>query len=65
MPRQRLVELIARLPRGGQLKIAKRCNCANSTVSAILNGYQTQSTALAIKVIRVAERLVIENKQIN
>ncbi len=64
MPRQRLTEIIARLPRGGQLKIARRCNCANSTVSAILNGYQTQSTGLAKKVIRCAERLVIENKRI-
>ncbi len=64
MPRQRLTELIARLPRGGQLKIARRCNCANSTVSAILNGYQNQSTTLAIKVIRCAERLIEENKRI-
>ncbi len=65
MPRHRLTEIIAHLPRGGQLKIARRCNCANSTVSAILNGYQTQSTNLAKKVIRCAERLIIENKRIN
>ncbi len=62
MPRQRLVELIAHLPRGGQLKIAKKCNCSSSTVSSILNGYQSQTTDLAKKVIRVAERLRDENK---
>ncbi len=65
MPRQRLTEIIAHLPKGGQLKIAKKCNCSSSTVSAILNGYQTQTSDLAIKVIRVAERLIEENKRIN
>ncbi len=64
MPRQRLTEIIAHLPRGGQFKIAKRCNCSSSTVSSILNGYQNQSTDLAKKVIRCAERLIEENKRI-
>lgn len=63
--RHRRTDIISRLQKGDQKKIAKRCNCHASTVSAILNGKSGQETTLAIKIIRCAERYTEINKRVN
>ena len=54
--RHRRTDIISGLKRGDQKKLAMKCNCATSTVSAVLNGYIGQTSPLAIKIIRCAER---------
>jgi len=61
--RQRRTDIIDRLKRGDQKKLASKCNCAASTVSAVLNGLTGQSTTLAIKIIRCAEQKANTNSK--
>lgn len=63
--RCRRADIISGLKRGDQKKLARKCNCAASTVSAVLNGYTGQSSTLAIKIIRCAERTAETNKKVN
>jgi len=56
--RQRRTDIISQLRRGEQKKLSVKCNCAPSTVSAVLNGYTGQNTDLARKIIRCAEHLI-------
>ncbi|PCH69412.1 MAG: hypothetical protein COC06_07655 [Bacteroidales bacterium] len=62
--RCRRADIIDALRRGDQKKLAKKCNCAASTVSAVLNGHADQSSTLAIKIIRCAEQKAETNKKV-
>lgn len=62
--RQRRTDIINGLKRGDQKKLAIKCNCATSTVSAVLNGHTGQISPLAIKIIRCAEQKAETNKKL-
>jgi hypothetical protein len=61
-PRSRRLDLIDNLKNGAQKKIATICNCSSGHVSAVLNGYRSQSNDLGINIIRLAERWCERNK---
>jgi hypothetical protein len=61
--RHRRTDIISGLKRGDQMKLAVKCNCAASTVSAVLNGHTEQGSTLSIKIIRCAEQKAETNKK--
>lgn len=54
-PRSRRLDLINSMPYGTQKYIAKICGCSRGLVSSVLNGYRSQTNALGINIIRLAE----------
>lgn len=60
-PRSRLVGILPYLRRGDQITIAERTKCHPSTVSAVLNGRQSQSSPLAIDIIMQAKEQAQRN----
>ena len=54
-PRQRRTDLIVRLKKGQQQRIAVLARCHTSTVCAVLNGRQSQATRTASNIIRMAD----------
>ena len=62
--RCRRADIIEALRRGDQKKLAHKCNCATSTISAVLNGHTDQNSSLAIKIIRCAEQKAETNKKV-
>ena len=55
-PRHRRLDLINSIPHGTQTYIANICGCSRGLVSSVLNGYRSQTNALGINIIRLAER---------
>lgn len=65
VPRYRRVDILDRLQRGDQQWIARMAHCSTSTVSMVLNGKQTQTSALTRNVIRIAqERARINSRRL-
>ncbi|MFI3294106.1 MAG: hypothetical protein SNI70_11400 [Rikenellaceae bacterium] len=61
-PRYRRGDLLGRLQRGDQRRIAQMAGCSTSSVSAVLNGMTAQDTKLAEYIIRVTERVIETNR---
>lgn len=61
IPRSRLAGILPYLRRGDQIKIAERVRCNPSTVSAVLNGKQSQISPLAIDIMAVAKEYAQRN----
>jgi len=60
IPRSRRLDLINSMPHGTQKYIARICGCSRGLVSAVLNGYRSQTNDLGINIIRLAERSAAE-----
>ncbi|MFR9542900.1 MAG: hypothetical protein SNH27_12690 [Rikenellaceae bacterium] len=61
-PRYRRGDLLGRLRRGDQRRIAQMAQCSTSSVSAVLNGMTAQDTKLAEYIIRATERVIETNR---
>ena len=61
VPRYRLTHLLAYMRKGQQGEIAALLRCHPATISAVLNGRQSQNSDLARNIIRLAEECVRRN----
>lgn len=59
-PRSRRLDLLNCMPSGTQKYIAKIVGSSQSHVSAVLNGYRSQTSPLGINIIRLAERSAVD-----
>lgn len=60
-PRSRLLHVLQYLRRGDQISIAERVKCHPATVSAVLNGRQSQTSPLAMDILVTAREFAMKN----